>query len=155
MKNIKLIRELNESIREKDEFETALEEAGIEFDMGDGESEDIPPVGDPDDANFDKPDDELQRIADHCREECADMSDDELRDKIGDDLEQLEYSPEEISDGIDTVMELLGKSENGDDDLEDDEGYEDDGQPSEYDEWQDYMGGDDWDHGQYDTGDEF
>ena len=29
---------------------------------------------------------------------------------------------------------------------------EDDGQPSEYDEWQDYMGGDDWDHGQYDEG---
>ena len=25
-----------------------------------------------------------------------------------------------------------------------------DGQPSEYDEWQDYMGGDDWDHGQCD-----
>jgi len=25
-----------------------------------------------------------------------------------------------------------------------------DGQPSEYEEWQDYMGGDDWDHGQYD-----
>lgn len=30
------------------------------------------------------------------------------------------------------------------------DGYEDDGQPSEYEEWQDYMGGDDWDHGQYD-----
>ena len=28
--------------------------------------------------------------------------------------------------------------------------YEDDGQPSEYDEWQDFNGGDDWDHGQYD-----
>ena len=28
--------------------------------------------------------------------------------------------------------------------------YEDDGQPDEYTEWQDYMGGDDWDHGQYD-----
>ena len=28
--------------------------------------------------------------------------------------------------------------------------YEDDGQPSEYDEWQDVYGGDDWDHGQYD-----
>jgi len=25
-----------------------------------------------------------------------------------------------------------------------------DGQPTEYEEWQDYMGGDDWDHGQYD-----
>ena len=26
----------------------------------------------------------------------------------------------------------------------------DDGQPDEYTEWQDYMGGDDWDHGQFD-----
>ena len=25
-----------------------------------------------------------------------------------------------------------------------------DSQPDEYTEWQDYMGGDDWDHGQYD-----
>lgn len=25
-----------------------------------------------------------------------------------------------------------------------------DGQPDEYTEWQDFMGGDDWDHGQYD-----
>jgi len=31
-----------------------------------------------------------------------------------------------------------------------DEDDEDDGQPTEYDEWQDYMGGDDWDQGQYD-----
>lgn len=31
-----------------------------------------------------------------------------------------------------------------------DESDWDDGQPSEYDEWQDYYGGDDWDHGQYD-----
>ena len=30
--------------------------------------------------------------------------------------------------------------------------FEDDGQPSEYEEWQDYMGGDDWDNGQYDEG---
>jgi hypothetical protein len=28
--------------------------------------------------------------------------------------------------------------------------FEDDGQPDEYTEWQDYMGGDDWDFGQYD-----
>ena len=31
-----------------------------------------------------------------------------------------------------------------------DDDPEDDGQPSEYEEWQDYMGGDDWDHGQFD-----
>lgn len=28
---------------------------------------------------------------------------------------------------------------------------DDDGQPTEYEEWQDYFGGDDWDHGQYDS----
>ena len=32
---------------------------------------------------------------------------------------------------------------------EDDYSY-DDKQPCEYTEWQDYMGGDDWDHGEYD-----
>lgn len=33
----------------------------------------------------------------------------------------------------------------------DDDDYDyDDGQPDEYTEWQDYMGGDDWDFGQYD-----
>jgi len=34
-------------------------------------------------------------------------------------------------------------------DLDDEEYDEDDGQPTECQEWQDYMGGDDWDHGQY------
>ncbi len=29
--------------------------------------------------------------------------------------------------------------------------YDDDRQPSEYDEWQDYYGGDDYDHGQFDN----
>jgi hypothetical protein len=33
---------------------------------------------------------------------------------------------------------------------EDDEDDYDDGQPDEYTECQDFMGGDDWDHGQYD-----
>ena len=36
------------------------------------------------------------------------------------------------------------------DDIADNELYEDDGQPTEYEEWQDVYGGDDWDHGQYD-----
>lgn len=37
-------------------------------------------------------------------------------------------------------------------DLEDEDCPDDyDGQPDEYTEWQDYMGGDDWDHGQYDN----
>ena len=37
-------------------------------------------------------------------------------------------------------------SDFGDDGWQD----EDDGQPTEYEEWQDLYGGDDWDHGQYD-----
>ena len=36
-------------------------------------------------------------------------------------------------------------------DIDDNELY--DGQPTEYEEWQDVYGGDDWDHGQYDDGD--
>lgn len=41
-----------------------------------------------------------------------------------------------------------------DEDEDEDEGgeFEDDGQPTEYEEWQDLYGGDDWDHGQYDDG---
>jgi hypothetical protein len=34
---------------------------------------------------------------------------------------------------------------------EDDYEIENDGQPDEYTEWQDFMGGDDWDQGQYDN----
>ena len=43
------------------------------------------------------------------------------------------------------VNAILASYENG----EADASEEDDGQPSEYTEWQDYMGGDDWDQGQY------
>lgn len=124
MKDIKLIKELNEMIREKDEFERALEESGIEFDMGDGETEEF------DDVNGERPaygpdsvgsDEELERIADHWREEGAEMEDDELRGAIGDELEQLEYSPEEISDSIDRVMSMLGRGDDEMDDEMDDE----------------------------------
>lgn len=59
----------------------------------------------------------------------------------------------------DIADEYLGEEnldiELDDADLEDDEDDQDgeyDGQPDEYTEWQDYMGGDDWDHGQYDNG---
>ena len=41
------------------------------------------------------------------------------------------YNPQHVVDGV--VVED-----------DDDDDYEDDGQPSEYDEWQDYMGGDEY-----------
>jgi len=44
-----------------------------------------------------------------------------------------------------TIIEADAREDDDGDDIE-----EDDGQPSEYVEWQDFMGGDDWDHGQFD-----
>ena len=55
-------------------------------------------------------------------------------------MTELDYGPE-IEIEID---------ESDYDDIADNELYEDDGQPTEYEEWQDVYGGDDWDHGQYD-----
>lgn len=43
-----------------------------------------------------------------------------------------------------------GDEDYGDDEDDEPEQDKDDGQPSEYDEWQDLYGGDDWDHGQHD-----
>lgn len=133
MKDISLIRQLNEMTREKDPFEKALEEAGIEFDLGDQDMDkdvddnDNDVIGTDDETGFEHGEDpELERIADHWREEGADMDDDELRDAIGDDLEQLDYSPEEISDGIDKVMSMLDRGEDyGEPEVDDRQEYED------------------------------
>ena len=48
----------------------------------------------------------------------------------------------------DDVREMMFANEFVEDNNDFDE-PENDGQPDEYTEWQDYMGGDDWDHGQY------
>ena len=51
---------------------------------------------------------------------------------------------------IEDSRDLFDELESELDSISDNELYEDDGQPTEYDEWQDLNGGDDWDHGQYD-----
>tara|TARA_R100001244_G_C5134060_1_gene126468 strand:+ start:170 stop:472 length:303 start_codon:yes stop_codon:yes gene_type:complete len=60
--------------------------------------------------------------------------------------------PDSLGD-LDT-NEFIDDSRDDWEELESDDGhlelYEDDGQPTEYEEWQDVYGGDDWDHGQYD-----
>jgi hypothetical protein len=112
--DIKLLKELNEITREKDEFERALSEAEMELDFDLGDEDDGEDDFDPDDFDYESVelnDDELQRIADHWQEEGADMDDDDLADAIGDDLEQLEYAPEEISAGIMKVMSMLGRED--------------------------------------------
>jgi hypothetical protein len=54
---------------------------------------------------------------------------------------------------LDAQLEDLARQINVDimlSDVDDDYDDYDDGQPDEYTEWQDFYGGDDWDHGQYD-----
>ena len=61
-----------------------------------------------------------------------------------------EYLDEMAEEHVHVAERLHDGDENEDKDEEWDE--EDDGQPTEYEEWQDFMGGDDWDFGQYDEG---
>ena len=58
-----------------------------------------------------------------------------------DELNAMVASMAELDFGPEIDIEIVD---------EDDFDYEDDGQPTEYEEWQDVYGGDDWDHGQYD-----
>ena len=67
-----------------------------------------------------------------------------FRDIISDELDKLEHEMDFISDNE------LYENYNREDAAAEDFYYEDDGQPTEYEEWQDVYGGDDWDHGQYD-----
>ena len=57
--------------------------------------------------------------------------------------EEFQLSAPENWDGDEDSLGELSTFDGGEYD-------EYDGQPDEYTEWQDYMGGDDWDHGQYD-----
>lgn len=130
---LELIRELHEVIRDKSKAQRALDEAGIDFDLGDqGEDVELTSVEGDDfveDDEFTEEeniDPELERIADQYCDQAEEMDDDDLMDAIGDDLEQLDYSPEEIANGIDTVMGLLGREvDDGEDQFDDEEGLDD------------------------------
>lgn len=55
----------------------------------------------------------------------------------------------------DEIYQYLGDQSDDEDDVSDDKwfmGDEDDGQPTVYEEYQDYMDGDNWDYGQCDDG---
>jgi hypothetical protein len=71
----------------------------------------------------------------------------ESEELAAEDAERAEAEAQAEFDML-ASMELEDEDWDGLHELEDFDEY--DGQPSEYDEWQDYMGGDDWDHGQYD-----
>jgi hypothetical protein len=65
------------------------------------------------------------------------LTQDELKAMVS-SCGQADYGPE-------IVIEIV--PEEWDDEYDE---CEDDGQPTEYEEWQDYYDGDDWDQGQYD-----
>jgi len=88
------------------------------------------------------------------------MRHDETRENItaieanmmaGDSAEEILVSLGHSPEAADRMVEERHPEHNdGANGYDDDDIEEDDGQPSEYEEWQDFMGGDDWDHGQYD-----
>jgi len=152
-----LIRQMNESIRNKDDYENALIEAGIEFDLGGNDKEELDfnqdlatddidsdndfstdvegeypsdatndmedPAGDMDDmasgSSFadGQLDTDVERLIQayagdgQIQGTAETMGTDDISDAIGDDLEQLGYSPEEISDGITKALAGLGRGE--------------------------------------------
>ena len=63
------------------------------------------------------------------------------------ELNEMVEAMSDLDFGSEIDVELVDEDY---DDIDDNELYEDDGQPTEYEEWQDVYGGDDWDHGQYD-----
>ena len=57
----------------------------------------------------------------------------------------------ENRDNINDIEDMIREADDREElTIAEDDWDEYDGQPSEYDEWQDFYGGDDWDHGQYD-----
>jgi hypothetical protein len=69
-----------------------------------------------------------------------------------DEFEAYQFAQDEPTDGDYAECEIYWDERDArerEDEIADHE-WEDDGQPTEYEEWQDFYGGDDWDHGQYD-----
>jgi hypothetical protein len=52
---------------------------------------------------------EMQRLADHWKQVAAkrSMTDEQLRDAVGNDLEQLEYSPEQVGKMVQTILHMI------------------------------------------------
>lgn len=51
---------------------------------------------------------DCKRIAGHWKNKAAKMSKDQLRDAIGNDLEQLEYSPSDVSKMVGKILKMIG-----------------------------------------------
>lgn len=146
MDNISLLKELNDSTIKKSKLEKTLEEFNIPEEDTDVEFGDEDPdvefgdedvdmddhAGYADDIGLE--DDELQDIVSWCEEECSDMSDDELREVLDEELAELDLEPEQLEEVINRVMSMLGREESSD--MEDD--FEDEGDDFEGDS--DYEG---------------
>jgi hypothetical protein len=52
---------------------------------------------------------EMKRLADHWKavSQKRPMRDSQLKDAIGNDLEMLEYSPEQVADMVQTILHMI------------------------------------------------
>jgi len=60
-------------------------------------------------ANAQQPEaqEELQRIAEYWIENGHDMSEEKLRDAVADDLEQLDYAPEQVEQMLPQILNMI------------------------------------------------
>lgn len=104
---LSLIKQLNENIRVKDDYEIALEKAGLKSQ----------PIQEDHGLPYEE---DFARLADQYRD--TDMSTSEIIDALGNDFEMLEYTPDDTERGIDTVLGMLGRElsaeENEEEDIE-------------------------------------
>ena len=97
---MKLIREMDRAPRELDEVQHAIKEMGGDpFELANRQNT----------AGMREPEQDLERIVQHHREESASLSDDDMREAIGMDLEMLEYDPDEAEPMIVRAMQMLGR----------------------------------------------
>lgn len=52
---------------------------------------------------------DMKKIADYWNLHGRDMSDDDLREAIGYDLEMLEYTPEQVEAMVPTILQMLDR----------------------------------------------
>ncbi len=81
---MELLKDINNSIKIKDPVELVLEEVNSSMAKRD-----------------------VERLVKYWKENMKGMSTDELREAIGDELEQLEYSPEEVEKMVPKILKMV------------------------------------------------
>lgn len=100
MKNLDLIKVLNDNVRYKDDpVRNTMKEMDFSFSSNPGKT-------------IEPNDPEIVKLADQLRDEVLSLSPDAANERIAADLEMLEYSPEEIDRLVPQIANIITNSNN-------------------------------------------